>query len=148
MMRRAVRASVLAVSLIPSQMFADTLTAARVIRANAVIEPGDIAVSDISIPGALAAGTQLSGLEARITLYPGRPIMPTHVGPAALVFRNQPVILVYRSGGLSIAAEARALSRGGEGDLVRVMNLGSRNTVLGKVRPDGRVEVPNERLDN
>ena len=127
---------------------AESLTAARVIRANAIIEPGDYAVSATTVPGALTAETDIAGLEARITLYPGRPIMPHHVGPAALVTRNQPVTLIYRSGGLSIAAEARSLARGGEGDMVRVMNLSSRATVIGRVRPDGSVEVQPERSAN
>ena len=119
----------------------ETLTAARVVRANAIIGPNDVAISSVNIAGALGAGTEIVGLEARVTLYPGRPIMPEHVGPAALVDRNQVVTLLYRSGGLSIATEARALARGGVGDTIRVMNLSSRNTVIGRVREDGKVQV-------
>lgn len=142
------RAVLLLTSLVAGSAGADSLTAARVIRANAIIEPGDYTVSSVAIPGALTADTDISGLEARVTLYPGRPIMPNHVGPAALVTRNQPVTLIYRSGALSIAAEARSLARGGEGDMVRVMNLSSRATVIGRVRPDGSVEVQAERSAN
>ncbi len=127
---------------------AQSLTAAKVIRANAIIEATDYTVSATSIAGALTSDTEIVGLEARVTLYPGRPIMPNHVGPAALVVRNQQVTLVYRSGGLSITAEARSLARGGIGDSVRVMNLGSRSVVTGRVRPDGAVEVQSERLEN
>ncbi len=127
---------------------AESLTAARVVRAHAIIGPGDFSVSPSTIPGALTYETDISGLEARVTLYPGRPIMPEHVGPAALVKRNQHVKLIYRSGGLSIAAEARSLARGGEGDVIRVMNLGSRSVVSGRVRADGSVEVQSERSMN
>lgn len=142
------RAAIIAISLAPMPAMGDALTAARVIRANAIIEPSDFVVSDMSIAGALSAEVDISGMEARVTLYPGRPIMPAHVGPAALVTRNQPVTLIYRSGGLSIATEARALSRGGVGDTVRVMNLASRATIVGQVRHDGKVEVLNERTLN
>lgn len=120
---------------------AETLTAARVVRPNAIISPGDLGVMTSTVPGALTPDVDVVGLEARITLYPGRPILPDHVGPAALVERNQPVVVIFRSGGLTISADGRALSRGAEGDTVRVMNLASRTTVSGKVQPDGSVVV-------
>lgn len=142
------RTALVAIGLAPVPVTGDTLTASRVIRANAIIEPSDFVVSDLSVAGAISAEVDISGLEARVTLYPGRPIMPAQVGPAALVMRNQPVTLVYQNGGLSIATEARALSRGSIGDTVRVMNLASRATVVGLVRSDGKVEVLNERVLN
>jgi flagella basal body P-ring formation protein FlgA len=120
---------------------ADTLTAARLVRANTVISAADLAVSDAEIPGALGADTDILGLEARVTLYPGHPIRPQDVGPAALIERNQQVVLVYRSGGLTILAEARSLSRGAVGDTIRAMNLSSRTTVFGRVEADGTVSV-------
>lgn len=137
------RAAILAIGLVPAPLLADTLTTTRVVRANAIIMPSDITIADLPVVGALTASTDLVGMEARVTLYPGRPIMPAHVGPAALVTRNQPVTLVYSKGGLSIATEGRALSRGGLDDTVRVMNLTSRTTVLGQVRADGAVVVSN-----
>ena len=120
---------------------AETLTAARVVRPNAIIGPGDLGVMTATVPGALTPEADVIGLEARITLYPGRPILPDHVGPAALVERNQPVVVIFRSGGLTISADGRALSRGAEGDTVRVMNMASRTTVSGKVQPDGSIVV-------
>lgn len=142
------QAAIFVATMAPLPLVADTLTATRVVRANAVIEPSDVTTTELEVAGALTAQTDISGMEARVTLYPGRPIMPAHVGPAALVTRNQPVTLIYRNGGLSIATEARALSRGAEGDVVRVMNLESRATVAGRVRHDGTVEVSNERSMN
>lgn len=131
-----------ALAAFPAQ--ADTLVATRVIRANAIITPADVAVSASTVPGALPADADITGLEARSTIYPGRPIMPSHIGPAAVVTRNQTVSLVFRSGSLSIATEGRSLGRAAAGDVVRVMNLASRNTVVGRVLADGRVEVSTE----
>ena len=37
--------------------------------------------------------------------------------------------------------EGRALARAGAGDYVRVMNLASRATVMGRVLQDGQIEV-------
>ncbi len=133
--------TLLALFLSAAPVAADTLMAVRVVRPNAIIAPEDISVSQTAIAGALPGDADIIGLEAKVTLYPGRPILPTHVGPAALVERNQPVNLIYRSGGLTISTEARALSRGAVGDTVRVMNLASRSTVVGRIRSDGSVEV-------
>lgn len=49
--------------------------------------------------------------------------------------------LSYRLGALEIRAEGRALSRGGVGDEIRVMNLSSRTTVSGRIAEDGAVHV-------
>ncbi|MDJ0637842.1 MAG: flagellar basal body P-ring formation chaperone FlgA [Paracoccaceae bacterium] len=133
--------TLLAFFLSAAPVAADTLMAVRVVRPNAIIAPEDISVSQTAIAGALPGDADIIGLEAKVTLYPGRPILPAHVGPAALVERNQPVSLIYRSGGLTISTEARALSRGAVGDSVRVMNLASRSTVVGRIRSDGSVEV-------
>lgn len=119
----------------------DTPVAARTIRAQSVLMPGDLTTAPGEVPGAVLDTARLIGQEARIALYAGRPIMEGDVGPPALVARNQLVRLVYDAGGLSIAAEGRALGRGGAGDSLRVMNLASRATVTGVVRPDGAVAV-------
>jgi len=118
-----------------------TLAAARVVRPNTIISAEDIAVAETSVPGALPQDAMIIGLEAKITLYPGRAILPQHVGEPALVERNQPVQVIYRRGLLTIATDARALSRGAAGDVVRVMNLSSRTTVSGEVQPDGSVLI-------
>ena len=96
------------------------------------------------LPGELSRPEDVVGLEARVVLYEGRPILASDVGPAAIIERNQIVTLVFSKGTLSIATEARALGRGGIGDAIRVMNLASRNTVSGTVTPDGSVVVLND----
>ncbi|WP_172297636.1 flagellar basal body P-ring formation chaperone FlgA [Pseudoruegeria sp. HB172150] len=125
----------------PAPAHADTLVAARTVRAQAIITPVDLAIIDRTIPGTLADASEAVGMESRVVLYAGRPIRPGDIGPPAIIDRNQVVTLTYRSGPLTIAAEARALGRAGIGDVVRVMNLASRNTVTGIVRADGTVSV-------
>jgi flagella basal body P-ring formation protein FlgA len=120
---------------------AETVLAARTIRAQAVISPEDITIADVVVPGMLQASDPVVGMETRVVLYAGRPIRPGDIGPPAIIDRNAPVLIVYRQGGLTIMAEGRALGRAGVGDTVRVMNLASRNTVSGAVRPDGSVQV-------
>ena len=136
-----IRAALILTLALTQSATADTLSAARVVRPNTIIQPEDIAIAATPVPGALSAEFDIVGLEAKITLYPGRPIRPEHVGSPALVERNQPVTVVYHQNGLMIATDARALSRGAAGDVVRVMNLSSRTTVSGKVQPDGSVLI-------
>lgn len=126
---------------LPGAVLAESLTATRLVRPQTIIGPGDLGVMAQEIPGALGPEDDIVGLEARVTLYPGRPILPNHVGAPALIERNQPVVVFFKHGGLTIATDGRALSRGAEGDIVRVMNLASRHTVSGKVQPDGSIVV-------
>lgn len=125
-------------------VLAESVVATRTIRAQAILGPEDVTVSDTRIPGAIADISDVIGREARTVIYPGRPIHPGDLGVPAVVARNQIVPLHYMRGSLSISVEARALGRGAAGDMIRVMNLGSRNTVTGVVMPDGSVRVDTE----
>lgn len=58
-----------------------------------------------------------------------------------LVARNRLVRIEFVRGALTISAEGRSLSNGSEGDVVRVLNLGSRAIVNGVVVGVDRVAV-------
>ncbi|SEL26822.1 flagella basal body P-ring formation protein FlgA [Roseovarius nanhaiticus] len=131
----------IAACLMAAPAAADTVLAARTIRAQTLISPQDLVVKDVDVIGAISDPALIAGQEARVALYAGRPIRPGDVGPPALVERNQIISLIYDQSGLSITAEGRSLSRAGPGETVRVMNLSSRITVSGQVMPDGRVLV-------
>ena len=120
---------------------AESLVATRTIRAKSLVAPEDMTLVSAELSGALSDPAQAIGLEARVAIYAGKPIRAGDLGPPTLVERNQLVTLVYLSGGLAISTEGRALTRGSEGDEVRVMNLASRNTVTGRIGPDGAVYV-------
>lgn len=120
---------------------AETLVAARTVRAQTVVSAQDLGLIRDTVPGMLTDPAEAIGQEARVTLYAGRPIRPGDLGPPAIVERNQIVPLAYRAGPLSILTEGRALARGGAGDTIRVMNLASRSTVSGRIRADGTVAV-------
>ncbi len=135
------RALWLLLALPPPAAFADSIVAARTIRAHSVLSAEDISLVSNALPGAASDPATVIGLEARVTLYQGRPIRPDQLGPSASVDRNQLVTLVYRSVGVTIAAEGRALARGGTGDVIRVMNTSSRSSLSGTIAPDGTVLV-------
>ena len=123
----------------------EVLTALRTIRPGEVIGPADLGTTATGAPGALDLPEQAVGMAARRMLVPGRPIMPADVGAPLIVRRNGPVALVYQAGALTIRAEGRALSDGAAGDAVRVMNVASRQTIMGRVMPDGTIEVGGSR---
>ena len=129
------------IALVTSPTYADSMVATRTIRAQSVIAPEDIAMVAADIPGALSAPELAVGMEARVTLYAGRPVHEADVGAAALVKRNQMVTLVFQTDGLTIHTEGRALERGAAGDLIHVMNLSSHLTIQGIVALDGSVSV-------
>lgn len=131
----------LLVILLAQPAFAESVVATRTIRAKSVITAQDLTTVSAALPGALTDPAEALGLEARVAIYAGKPVRAGDLGPPALVDRNQLVSLVFLSGGLAISAEGRSLGRGSEGDLVQVMNLASRNTVTGRVGPDGAVYV-------
>lgn len=129
--------------LVASPVHADVVLAARTLRAGTAISAADVVLlSDPAPPGAASHPDEAIGLEARVTLYAGRPIPLASLGPPALVERNGLVGLIFLRGGLEIRADGRALGRGAEGEEIRVMNLASRSTVFGIVAGPGLVRVP------
>lgn len=131
----------LLIALTAQTAWAEILVPTRTIRAKEIIQATDLTFRQVNVAGALSDANEVVGMEARVPLYPGRPMQPSDIGPAAIVDRNDLVTLTFRQSGLTIKAEGRALGRGSEGDWIKVMNLASRNTVTGRVNADGSVEV-------
>ena len=127
--------------LVPFPALADSLVATRVIAAQTELTAEDITLVAMEIPGAMTDAAAAIGQEARVAIYPGRPIRATDLGQAALVERNQIIPLAYVAGGLTILTEGRALSRGGVGAVIEVMNLASRATVSAEIGADGVARV-------
>lgn len=114
------------------------VVALRTLPAGTVVGPDDIDPGD-GTP--LAEVRAILGQQTRGIIYAGRAILPDQLAPPRLVERNQLVTLAYESGALSIRTEGRALAAGAAGDVIRVMNLASRNTVLATIRADGVLAV-------
>ncbi|MCC0062962.1 MAG: flagellar basal body P-ring formation protein FlgA [Defluviimonas sp.] len=131
----------LALALTALPAAAETLVAARTLRAHSVIAAEDLSRVPETLPGGLGDPREIIGLETRVAVFQGQPLTLAVLGPRTVVARNQPVTLRYRSGGLRILAEGRALEQGGVGDIVRVINSGSRTTVSGIIAPDGKIDV-------
>jgi flagella basal body P-ring formation protein FlgA len=119
----------------------ETVVAAGTIRGASLILPSDVATVEGATPGALSDMGDAVGMEARVNLYPGRPIRPGDLRPPAIVERNEIVSLRYNHGGLLIMTEGRALDRAAEGESLRVINLSSRQTVTAVASAPGLVIV-------
>lgn len=127
--------------LLPFPAQAESLIATRLIVPGTIIGSQDVALASARIDGALGTADTAIGQTARVTIYPGRPVMAADVGPAVIVKRNQTVPLRFVIGTLAIFAEGRALGAGGAGDTIRVMNLASKTTLSGQILPDGSIDV-------
>lgn len=120
---------------------ADFLVPSRTIRAKEVISNQDLVWKKGDLPGAISRIEDLVGKEARVSLFPGRPIVQSNIGPAAIVDRNQIVTIHFKLGQLKISTEARVLERAAAGEQVRLMNLSSRTTITGTVSGNGTIRV-------
>ncbi len=130
-------------TLLAFPALAETVVPARTIRPNQLITGIDVTFAKADLANGYARLSDVIGQEARVALYAGRPILIGDIGPPAIIDRNQLVALRYRANGVSISTEGRALERGAIGDRIRIMNLGSRATLFGRVLGDGTIEVRN-----
>jgi flagella basal body P-ring formation protein FlgA len=67
---------------------ADSVVATRVIRSQSVIAPEDVTSVAAEIPGALSSVQAAIGQEAKVQIYPGRPVLADSIGAAAVVDRS------------------------------------------------------------
>jgi flagella basal body P-ring formation protein FlgA len=117
--------------------------------ASRTLHRGDILRAGDAAPGtppylpadALPASSDPTGLEARRTIYAGRPLTERDVGAPYLVKVSAPVDVTWKSDGLELAMSGRALDNGSMGDDIRVLNTATSRTIHGKVVGEGKVEV-------
>ena len=120
---------------------ADTVVANGTIRSMSVIGPANVRLVAGDTPGAILDLAAAIGMEARVNLYPGRPIRPGDLREPAVINRNEIITLQYDANGLLIVTEGRALDRAGIGERLRVLNLSSRTTVTATVQGAGLATV-------
>lgn len=120
---------------------ADTVFATQNIRAREVITPDSLIRKDVDTKGAVATLSDAIGAEAKRTIYAGHAIMSANLTRPAVIERNQITTALFVLNGLTISTEARALERGAVGDVIRAMNLTSKNTIRAKVMAGGTLRV-------
>ncbi len=83
----------------------------------------------------------LIGMAARNTIRPGRPISQRAVRRPVLVAKGNLVTINLNSRFMSLSAQGRALSDGGRGDVIRIVNTRSKKIIEAKVVGPDRVSV-------
>jgi flagella basal body P-ring formation protein FlgA len=124
-----------------AQTEAASVVATRDIAVGAIVSPEDVTLGAMAIPNAIADMNKVVGHTVVSAVSAGRALRADQITQALWVARNARITLAYRAGGLEIRTEGRALSEGGAGDVIEIMNLSSRSRVLGRVAPDGTVVV-------
>lgn len=84
---------------------------------------------------------EIVGLTPKRYLRDGVPLRPADLQPPVLVRKGSLVTLTLRTDRMLITARARALDNGARGDVVRVLNARSKNTIEGVVAGAGLVSV-------
>lgn len=120
-----------------SPMAAETVVATRTLPAQTVISPDDIRIVGDPTAQAMQEAQNMIGMETKVALFVNRPIQSGNLGPPAIVERNEIIPLLFERNGLTISTDGRALGRAGPGDIIRVMNLGSRTTVSARIGSNG-----------
>ena len=109
-----------------------------------------IRVSDIDMikmrrnavgPNAIIDKRRIVGRTPRRLLHTGKPLQATDLRLPFLVAKGKLVTLTVRNKHMYITARGRALENGAKGDVVRVSNTRSRNTIQGVVDGPNRVTI-------
>lgn len=84
---------------------------------------------------------QLIGQEPRYQLRAGAPVRTVEVQKPVAVAKNSSVTMMVRSKFMTLTAQGRATEDGSIGDVIRVTNVQSKQTVDAKIEGPGQVSV-------
>ena len=84
---------------------------------------------------------ELVGLTPRRVITAGKPVKAGDVQAPMIVSRGDVVTMSFRSGGLALTAQGKALENGAKGDTIRVVNLTSNKTIQAEVTDSKEVSV-------
>lgn len=132
---------ILFLGLLAGSVSAESFSPSRILHPGSLIRAEDLVYSKAKVSGALTQAGKIIGKEAKVALYPNRPIFEAQLQLPAIVERNQPIVLNYKSLNILIAAEGRALARAAEGETIKAINVASKAIVRGKVQQDGSLLV-------
>ncbi|AIR90048.1 flagellar basal body P-ring formation chaperone FlgA [Pseudomonas cremoricolorata] len=123
----------------------DVVVMVRPLKRESVIGAGDVALRERDV-GTLKQGfiTELDQAVGMKLLRPtvlDQVLTPQHLEQAELIRKGDHVVIVARSGSLSVRMPGEALSKGGLAEQIRVRNLNSKRVVKARVTAPGQVEV-------
>lgn len=126
------------------EALAEILIAAENLQRRDVLTPEKVEfrlqdISDLNQP--LFDDEEIYGKRLKRSARVGQPLLRRQIDFPPMVKRRDKVTIQARRGGLLLTAAGEAKEDGQEGDMIRVINLGSRKVVLGRVTAPGLVEV-------
>ncbi|MFV3406136.1 MULTISPECIES: flagellar basal body P-ring formation chaperone FlgA [Pseudomonas] len=132
---------------VPAQvrLLRDVVVMTRPLKRESVIEEGDVGLRERDV-GTLGQG-YLTTLEQAVGMKLVRPVVhdqvltQVHIEQAEVVRKGDQVVIIARSGNLSVRMPGEALSKGGLQEQIRVRNLNSKRVVKARVTGPGQVEV-------
>lgn len=121
------------------------VVAARRLAVGEVVRPADIEERRVRAervrPGTAQRAEDVVGLQLRRPVGTDFPFMLADLVAAAVVRKNQPVLMVLDGPGVSMTAQGRALQDAARGERVPVMNLLSRSVIEAEAIGPSRVRV-------
>lgn len=114
---------------------------ARTIARGEVISEADLSYTTVAaaqvFPGVVTALDQLSGKQTRRVLRVGEPVRSDDVRAPVLVTKGSTVTVTFRAPGIQLTAIGKAMSEGGLGDSVTVLNPVSYRQIIATVTGPG-----------
>lgn len=83
----------------------------------------------------------LIGMTPRTVIIAGKPVGTNNLTAPQIIDRGQYVTMVFKKGPLQLTAKGKALDSGAKGDMIRVVNIASANTIEATVTDFREVSV-------
>lgn len=83
----------------------------------------------------------LLGMAPRRVVFAGKPLRIQDIQAPQIIQRGEFVTMTFDSGVMQLTAQGRAMQNGAKGDMIRVMNQGSNQTIEAKVMGERQVLV-------
>lgn len=132
---------------VPAQvrLFREIVSTSRPLRRADIVQPDDVVMRerDISLisQGYLTALDQAIGQRLTRPMVADQVITLVHLEQTEVIRKGDQVVIIARSGTLSVRMPGEALSNGGMSEQIRVKNLNSRRVIKAQVTAPGQVEV-------
>ena len=127
------------------RLFRDVVVVTRPLKRDNTVGEGDVALRERDVgslgPGYLTQLDQAVGMKLLRPTVLDQVLTQQHLEQAEVVRKGDHVVIIARSGSLSVRMPGEALDKGGLQTQIRVRNLNSRRVVKARVTGPGQVEV-------
>jgi len=132
---------------VPAQvrLLRNVVVMTRPLKRESMIDEGDVALRERDVgtlgPGYLTQLDQAVGMKLVRPMVLDQVLTQVQLEQAEVIRKGDHVVIIARSGSLSVRMPGEALSKGGMQEQIRVRNLNSKRVVKARVTGPGQVEV-------